>query len=66
MGALTDKIKGKAKEIEGRVTGDRIRTAEGKAQKAKGDAEGAVGRVTDNVRGKVAKAKAKIRRASGR
>jgi uncharacterized protein YjbJ (UPF0337 family) len=60
MGALTDKIKGKAKEIEGRVTGDRIRTAQGKAEKTKADIEGAIGRVTNNVRGKVAKAKAKV------
>jgi len=63
MGALTDKIKGKAKEIEGKVTGDRLRTAQGKAEKAKADVEGAIGRVTDNVRGKVAKAKAKVSRA---
>ena len=31
MGSIMDKIKGKAKEIEGRVTGDKLRTAQGTA-----------------------------------
>lgn len=56
MGALSDKIKGKAKEIEGKVTGDRVRSAQGKAQKTKGAIEGAVSRVADRARGKVARA----------
>jgi uncharacterized protein YjbJ (UPF0337 family) len=35
-----DKIKGKANEIAGTVTGDRKRETKGKAQKAKGDITG--------------------------
>lgn len=33
---LKDKIIGKAKEVEGKITGDKSREAEGKAQKTKG------------------------------
>ncbi|MEP6652432.1 MAG: CsbD family protein [Myxococcales bacterium] len=41
MGELIDKIKGKAKQAEGRVTGDRGREAEGVADELKGKAKGA-------------------------
>ena len=40
MGELNDKIKGKAKEIAGVVTGDREREAEGKADLIKGAVKG--------------------------
>ena len=40
MGAIKDKIVGKAKQVEGRVTGDKVREAQGSARKAKGDVEG--------------------------
>lgn len=33
---LKDKIIGKAKEVEGKITDDKLREAEGKAQQAKG------------------------------
>ena len=33
---LKDKIIGKAKEVEGKLTGDKSREVEGKAQKTKG------------------------------
>ncbi len=33
---LKDKVVGKVKEAEGKVTGDKIREAQGKAQQAKG------------------------------
>ncbi|GAA3628965.1 CsbD family protein [Lactobacillus hamsteri] len=33
---LKDKVVGALKEAEGKVTGDKLREAEGKAQKAKG------------------------------
>jgi uncharacterized protein YjbJ (UPF0337 family) len=41
MGELIDKAKGKAKQVHGRVTGDRAREAEGKAEELKGEAKGA-------------------------
>ena len=40
MGAIKDKIVGKAKQVEGRLTGDKIRETQGTARKAKGDVEG--------------------------
>jgi uncharacterized protein YjbJ (UPF0337 family) len=40
MGAIKDKIVGKAKQVEGRLTGDKIRETQGSARKAKGDVEG--------------------------
>lgn len=33
---LKDKVIGKAKELEGKITGDKTREVEGKAQQAKG------------------------------
>ena len=41
MGELIDKAKGKAKQVQGRVTGDRAKEAEGKAEELKGKAKGA-------------------------
>ena len=45
---LTDKAKGKAKEFEGKATGDKQREAEGKVEQAKGEAKDAV----EHVRGR--------------
>jgi uncharacterized protein YjbJ (UPF0337 family) len=44
---LSDKTKGKAKEFEGKVTGDKQREAEGKVEQAKGEAKDAVEHVRD-------------------
>ncbi len=41
MGELIDKAKGKAKEFQGKVTGDRSRQAEGVVDQVKGKAKGA-------------------------
>ena len=38
---LTDEAKGKAKEFEGKATGDEKREAEGKLEQAKGEAKDA-------------------------
>ena len=60
MGAIGDKIIGTAKKIEGKLTGDKLRTAQGSAQKAKGDIEGAVSRVAGKVKAGARKVRAKI------
>lgn len=52
MGAIANKIKGKLKKAEGRLTGDKVREAQGSVQ----DAAGTVGM---KVKGGIAKAKAK-------
>ena len=46
---LKDKIAGKFKEIEGKITGDKLRKAEGKAQQAKGKAKKKVKDVKKDV-----------------
>lgn len=50
MSALIDKIKGKAKQLEGRLTGNNVLEAQGTAEKAKGDLEGAASRVARKVK----------------
>jgi uncharacterized protein YjbJ (UPF0337 family) len=44
---LFDRFKGKAKALEGRVTGDKGREAEGNLAQAKGEAEDAIEHVKD-------------------
>ena len=72
MGAIKDKIAGAAKEIEGKLTGDKVRQAQGGAQKTKGKIEAAASRaaakvkaagrrIEDKVRGGTARADRKLR-----
>ena len=62
MGSIIDKPKGKAKEIEGRVTGDKLRTAQGKAGMAKGEVKGIAERAASKVKAGVSRAKSKLQR----
>lgn len=62
MGSIIDKLKGKAKEIEGRVTGDKLRTAQGKAGMAKGEVKGIAERAASKVKAGVSRAKSKLQR----
>lgn len=48
MSGWRDKLEGKAKEVKGKVTGDRLEEMKGKAQEAWGDAEGKMGSLKDN------------------
>ena len=68
MGALIDKIKGKAKQLEGKLTGNNVLVAQGTAEKAKGDLEGAASRVARKVkravRGVTSRAKAELARSA--
>ena len=66
MGSILDKIKGKAKEIQGRLTGDKLRTAQGKATQVKGEVKGMAERASAKVKAGVSRAKGKIRRGSSR
>jgi uncharacterized protein YjbJ (UPF0337 family) len=66
MGAIIDKIKGKAKKAEGRMTGDKLRTAQGHGLEAKGEVEGAASRVARKAKTGARRMKAKVRRASSR
>ena len=67
MGAISDKsdkIKGKAKQVEGRLTGDR--QMQGAAEDTKGDVKGAVDRAVTRVKAGVTRTKAKIQRGASR
>lgn len=50
MGAKMDKLKGRLKQIEGKLTGDKVRMAQGTAEKTKGDVESAVSRIVRKTR----------------
>jgi len=59
MGAIGDKIKGKAKQVEGRVTGDKVRETQGTVQKTKGDLKGKLEGAKLRARAKIDEMKAK-------
>ncbi|MFF3331751.1 CsbD family protein [Streptomyces sp. NPDC002888] len=46
----TDKIKGKAKEMTGKVTGDREKEAEGHLDQARGEAKKTMGKAQETAR----------------
>ncbi|MDB4965974.1 MAG: CsbD-like [Myxococcales bacterium] len=50
MGEIIDKLKGKAKQVEGDITGDRERHAEGRVDEAKGKAKGAFEEIKQDVK----------------
>jgi len=50
MGSIKDKIAGTAKEVEGKVTGDKVREGQGAVQKVVGKVEGAAETVVDKVK----------------
>lgn len=66
MGAISDKVKGKAKQVEGRLTGDRVREMQGAAEETKGDVKGAVNRAVTRVKAGVTRTRAKIQRGAKR
>ncbi|CAN5710722.1 hypothetical protein BH11MYX3_BH11MYX3_20190 [soil metagenome] len=66
MGAITDKLKGTAKKIEGRVTGDKVRMAQGKLQESKGDVELGGRRVASKVKAGARKLQSKVQRGASR
>jgi uncharacterized protein YjbJ (UPF0337 family) len=51
MSARHDQVAGKAKEFQGKVTGDKDREAEGKVQHAQGDVEKAVDDTVNGIKG---------------
>ena len=59
MGATSDKLKGKVKKMEGRLTGDRVREAQGGFEEKKGDVEGAFQRTKNRARARINEARAK-------
>ncbi len=66
MGAIKDKIAGTAKQIEGKLTGDKARTAQGTVQKAVGKVEGVASRAAAQVKAGARRVEDKVRGASAR
>lgn len=60
MGAIGDKIIGTAKKIEGKLTGDKLRMAQGSAQQTKGKIEGGISGVARKIKAGARKVRAKI------
>lgn len=50
-----DELFGKAKEVEGKLTGDKLREVEGKAQQAKGKLKGKTRKAKDKLKGEAEK-----------
>lgn len=61
MPATGDRVKGKLKKIEGKLTGDKIRQGQGKIEEMKGDVEASVERAATRVKADVQRARARAR-----
>lgn len=61
MGKIIDKVKGKLMKAEGKVTGDKVRQAQGSAVDTKGDIEGGIDKVKDGVKNVADKVASKVR-----
>jgi len=55
MGEIIDKLKGKAKQVEGDITGDRERHAEGRMDETKGKVKGKFEEVKQDIKDKFRK-----------
>jgi uncharacterized protein YjbJ (UPF0337 family) len=55
MGEIIDKLKGKAKQVEGDITGDRALHAEGRLDEAKGKIKGKFEEIKQDIKDKVRK-----------
>jgi uncharacterized protein YjbJ (UPF0337 family) len=53
MGSTKDKLKGKAMQVEGEITDDKAREAQGHAVEKKGEAKGAVENAADKLDQKI-------------
>jgi uncharacterized protein YjbJ (UPF0337 family) len=60
VAGLGDKITGKAKEVEGDLTGDEVRKTQGQAQQTKGDVEDAGESAKENLKGAAQEAQGKL------
>ena len=52
MAGTEDRVAGKAKELEGKATGDEVREGQGKGQHLLGKAKDKVSDTADSIRGK--------------
>ncbi len=61
MGKIIDKVKGKLMKAEGKVTGDKVRQAQGSLEDTKGDIKGGIDKVKDGVKSAASKVSSKVR-----
>ncbi|MDB4968905.1 MAG: CsbD family protein [Myxococcales bacterium] len=62
MGEILDKVKGKAKQVEGIITGDKARQHEGEVDEAKGNLKGVLNKADDAVQGAVTAVKQAVKK----
>lgn len=62
MGEIIDKVKGKAKQVEGVITGDKARQHEGELDEAKGNLKGVVNKIENAVRDTVEAVKQTVKK----
>ncbi|MGZ3407776.1 MAG: CsbD family protein [Polyangia bacterium] len=62
MGEIIDKVKGKAKQIEGILKGDKALQYEGEIDEAKGNFKGVVNKVADAAHNAVDAVKEKVKK----
>lgn len=62
MGEIIDKVKGKAKQVEGVITGDKSRQHEGELDEAKGNLKGVVNKIENAVRDTVEAVKQTVKK----
>ena len=62
MGEIIDKVKGKAKQVAGIITGDKARQHEGARDEAKGNVKGVVNKIENAVRDTVEAVKQTVRK----
>jgi len=65
MGKIIDKVKGKLMKAEGKVTGDRVRQAQGAVEDTKGDIKGGLAKVKRGVKRVMSKASSKVKSVAG-
>lgn len=61
MGKIIDKVKGKLMKVEGKLTGDKVRMAQGALQDTKGDLEGGLDKVKRSVKSAARTVSRKVR-----
>ena len=66
MGSTTDKIKGAVMKVEGKLTGDPVRKAQGQAMSSKGKVAGALEKAGQKIKSAVRDVKARASTARTR
>lgn len=66
MGKIIDKVKGKLMKAEGKVTGDKVRQAQGSFEDTKGDVKGGIDKVKRGAKRMANKVSSKVRGAKNK